>query len=101
MDDGWYRGLIQEIKPNCALVKFLDYGNVEEVTFNRMAQLKPPLRKTKVQAIVCGFSQVKLCDGQVSSVQPILFYCKKCYMELDNLENPVDQKNDCGISGLG
>ncbi|XP_043597513.1 maternal protein tudor-like isoform X1 [Bombus pyrosoma] len=55
----WYRAVIKFIKENSATVQFIDYGNMETVTFDKMKPIKKEFLKLPIQAIHCKLFGVK------------------------------------------
>ncbi|XP_078602850.1 uncharacterized protein LOC144876772 isoform X4 [Branchiostoma floridae x Branchiostoma japonicum] len=51
----WYRGLVEELKKDKALVRLLDYGTVETVPLADLAELPPTLPQLPFQAVACTF----------------------------------------------
>ncbi|XP_074105192.1 uncharacterized protein LOC141531270 isoform X2 [Cotesia typhae] len=49
----WYRAVIQSVEPFGVTVRFVDYGNVESVTFDKIKELDVELAKLPIQAINC------------------------------------------------
>lgn len=52
-DFTWYRAMIESIQPTGAEIRFVDYGNTELVSFDKLKQLQPDLAKLPTQAIAC------------------------------------------------
>ena len=48
-DDGWYRAVITEVSGNTVQVKYLDYGNIEELPVSRIKRLSPCYAEVSVQ----------------------------------------------------
>lgn len=49
----WYRATIETVESNGATVRFVDYGNVETVPFEKIKELEADCAKLPAQAIAC------------------------------------------------
>ncbi|XP_008556334.1 maternal protein tudor isoform X2 [Microplitis demolitor] len=49
----WYRAVIQSVESTGVTVRFVDYGNIEIVSFDKIKELEADLAKLPVQAINC------------------------------------------------
>ncbi|XP_056659734.1 tudor domain-containing protein 1 isoform X5 [Monodelphis domestica] len=60
-DDGnWYRALVKEILPNETVkVHFVDYGNIEEVTADKLRRMSSKFLKLPFQGIRCWLVDIK------------------------------------------
>nr|XP_032631056.1 tudor domain-containing protein 1 [Chelonoidis abingdonii] len=59
-DGNWYRALVIEVSSDGAIkVQFVDYGNVETVTPDKLRQISSTLLKLPFQGIKCWLSGVK------------------------------------------
>ncbi|XP_068114108.1 tudor domain-containing protein 1 isoform X2 [Hyperolius riggenbachi] len=60
-DDGnWYRGQVKDVTPGGAfVVQFLDYGNTEEVTADKLCKVPSEFLKLPFQALSCSLHGVK------------------------------------------
>ena len=60
-DDGWYRAVIVGL-PNKGryLVRFIDYGNFEEVGSSQVLELPAELMQLPMQAIPCSLTELKV-----------------------------------------
>ncbi|XP_042711218.1 tudor domain-containing protein 1 isoform X4 [Chrysemys picta bellii] len=59
-DGNWYRALVKEVSSDGAIkVQFVDYGNVETVTPDKLRQITSTLLKLPFQGIKCWLSGVK------------------------------------------
>ncbi|KAM7170336.1 tudor domain-containing protein 1 [Macrochelys suwanniensis] len=59
-DGNWYRALVTEVSSDGAIkVQFVDYGNVEKVTPDKLRQISSTLLKLPFQGIKCWLSGVK------------------------------------------
>ncbi|XP_057327962.1 maternal protein tudor-like isoform X2 [Microplitis mediator] len=52
-DFKWYRAVIQSVESTGVTVRFVDYGNIEIVSFDKIKELEADLAKLPVQAINC------------------------------------------------
>lgn len=51
-DDGWYRASVEAISEEGIAVKYIDYGNSETVTQDRVCEIQPQFQELAAQAIV-------------------------------------------------
>ncbi|XP_072479246.1 tudor domain-containing protein 1 isoform X3 [Notamacropus eugenii] len=59
-DGNWYRAIVKEILPNAAVkVHFVDYGNVEEVTTEKLRKMSSKFLKLPFQGIRCWLVDIK------------------------------------------
>ncbi|XP_067393272.1 tudor domain-containing protein 1 isoform X2 [Emydura macquarii macquarii] len=59
-DGNWYRALVKEVSSDGTIkVQFVDYGNVEEVTPEKLKQISSMFLKLPFQGIKCWLSGVK------------------------------------------
>ena len=65
-DDGWYRAVITKVSGNTVEVRYLDYGNSEELSVSRVKQLPACFVETNVQ----GF-QASLVGGASHGAEKI------------------------------
>ncbi|XP_075791548.1 tudor domain-containing protein 1 isoform X4 [Pelodiscus sinensis] len=64
-DNNWYRALVKEISSDGAIqVQFVDYGNVEEVTPDKLRHISSAFLKLPFQGIKCWLSGVKPLNKQ-------------------------------------
>ncbi|XP_014381318.1 tudor domain-containing protein 1 isoform X1 [Alligator sinensis] len=64
-DGKWYRALVKDISSDGAVkVQFVDYGNVEEVTPDKLRQISFEFLKLPFQGIKCWLSGVKPVNKQ-------------------------------------
>ena len=92
-DDGWYRAVITKVSGNTVEVKYLDYGNTEELPVSRVKRLLPCFAETNVQgfqaSLVGGVSDgaekvreaidgkelmVRVCDRKSNGVYDVEAY---------------------------
>jgi hypothetical protein len=92
-DDGWYRAVITKVSGNTVEVKYLDYGNTEELAVSRVKRLLPCFAETNVQgfqaSLVGGVSDgaekvreaidgkelmVRVCDRKSNGVYDVEAY---------------------------
>uniref|UniRef100_H3AU05 Tudor domain containing 1 n=1 Tax=Latimeria chalumnae TaxID=7897 RepID=H3AU05_LATCH len=58
-DGNWYRAMVKESFHGTVMVYFVDYGNVEEITVEKLRPIHPQFLKLPVQAIKCSLAGVK------------------------------------------
>ncbi|XP_040598275.1 tudor domain-containing protein 1 isoform X3 [Mesocricetus auratus] len=59
-DGNWYRALVKEILPSGNVkVRFVDYGNVEEVTTDQLQAISPQLLRLPFQGIQCWLVDIQ------------------------------------------
>ncbi|XP_074089737.1 tudor domain-containing protein 1 isoform X6 [Macrotis lagotis] len=59
-DGNWYRALVKEILPNATVkVHFVDYGNIEEVTTDKLRKMSFKFLKLPFQGIRCWLVDIK------------------------------------------
>ncbi|XP_074855208.1 tudor domain-containing protein 1 isoform X2 [Carettochelys insculpta] len=59
-DGNWYRAMVKEVSSDGAIqVQFVDYGNTEEVTPDKLRQISSTFLKLPFQGIKCWLSGVK------------------------------------------
>ncbi|XP_031811741.1 tudor domain-containing protein 1 isoform X3 [Sarcophilus harrisii] len=59
-DGNWYRALVKEILPNATVkVHFVDYGNIEEVTVDKLRKMSSKFLKLPFQGIRCWLVDIK------------------------------------------
>uniref|UniRef100_A0A4X2M4V8 Tudor domain-containing protein 1 n=1 Tax=Vombatus ursinus TaxID=29139 RepID=A0A4X2M4V8_VOMUR len=59
-DGNWYRALVKEILPNATVkVHFVDYGNIEEVTTDKLRKMSSRFLKLPFQGIRCWLVDIK------------------------------------------
>ncbi|XP_012147140.2 protein tudor isoform X1 [Megachile rotundata] len=59
VDLKWYRALIKSVEGKTATVQFVDYGNTENVEFDKIKAIKEEFVKLPVQAVHCKLFGVK------------------------------------------
>ncbi|KAL7301892.1 hypothetical protein TKK_0005492 [Trichogramma kaykai] len=52
-DKNWYRAVIKSVSSNTATVHFVDYGNFEAVSFDKLQEIDPEIVKLPAQAVHC------------------------------------------------
>ena len=63
VDNSYYRGAVKELKKDSTVIHFVDYGNVDEISYTNLAPLKPDLLVYQQQAVSCCLEAV-LAEGQ-------------------------------------
>ncbi|XP_052617362.1 tudor domain-containing protein 1 isoform X4 [Peromyscus californicus insignis] len=59
-DGNWYRALVKEILPNGNVkVRFVDYGNIEEVTADQLQAISPPFLLLPFQGMQCWLVDIQ------------------------------------------
>ena len=99
VEDQWYRVVVEEIKPNSALVQLIDYGNRAEVKFTDITALpnEPPVLKVASKAYKVTLDDL-CCFGQEWSEEAINFIkgqteLQKLVVEIVNdKEQPISVK---------
>ena len=65
-DDGWYRAVITKVSGNTVQVKYLDYGNIEELPVSRIKRLSPCFAEMNVQGFQASLvGAVSVSDDEV------------------------------------
>ena len=64
-DDGWYRAVITKVSGKTVEVRYLDYGNSEELPLSRVKRLLPCFAETNIQ----GFSASLVGSGSMEKVR--------------------------------
>ncbi|XP_011501668.1 PREDICTED: maternal protein tudor [Ceratosolen solmsi marchali] len=52
-DEQWYRAIVGNVKAHEATVQFIDYGNMEDVSFTKIKEIEPEFLKLPAQAVHC------------------------------------------------
>ena len=52
-DDQWYRAVVQTAQASTATVHFVDYGNVETVSYGKIKEIQPEFVKLPAQGVHC------------------------------------------------
>ncbi|XP_078047780.1 protein tudor isoform X2 [Augochlora pura] len=71
-DSRWYRAIVKSIEGTVATVQFLDYGNTETVSFDKIKVIQKEFLKLPVQAIHCklfGINIVTFSDTQIKTFE--------------------------------
>ena len=55
-DEGWYRAVIEEVKGNKVKVRYIDYGNGEELPVSSVKHLDNQFKKYPAYAVQCSLS---------------------------------------------
>lgn len=58
-DDGWYRAMVSTVHGNSVEVFYVDYGNSEVLSLERVKKLKPEFVELPAQAIQCSLPNAK------------------------------------------
>ncbi|XP_075454630.1 tudor domain-containing protein 6 isoform X4 [Ascaphus truei] len=74
-DDNWYRAIVTKVEADIT-VRFVDYGNEETVTKERVQQLPNQLAMIPVQAFPCCLSGFNFSEGCWTSEGNTFFYQK-------------------------
>ncbi|KAM4636974.1 tudor domain-containing protein 1 [Discoglossus pictus] len=76
-DGNWYRAMVADINQNGTVtVHFLDYGNIEEVTVDKLRSIPPKFLELPFQTIQCCLAGVKPVGGKWDKESTQLF--RKC-----------------------
>ncbi|KAK0158458.1 hypothetical protein PV328_009458 [Microctonus aethiopoides] len=67
-DSTWYRAVIQSVESTGAIVRFIDYGNTELVTFDKIKILQEEFTKLPTQAIGCKLLAVPNTEWNTSQM---------------------------------
>ncbi|KAK0163339.1 hypothetical protein PV327_007031 [Microctonus hyperodae] len=67
-DSTWYRAVIQSVESTGAIVRFIDYGNTELVTFDKIKVLQEEFTKLPTQAIGCKLLAVPNTEWDASQL---------------------------------
>ncbi|XP_073484963.1 tudor domain-containing protein 6 [Aquarana catesbeiana] len=66
-DQNWYRALVSKMEADVATVRFVDYGNVENVVKEEIRQLPNTLVSLPTQAFPCCLAKFNIAAGKWSS----------------------------------
>ncbi|XP_064626678.1 uncharacterized protein LOC135487163 isoform X2 [Lineus longissimus] len=83
-DDVWYRAEITDILGNIITVQFVDYGNGETLSVERVKELKPEFLQLGAQAIKCCMKEIRPKGGEWSDAA------------IDRFTDLTDEKNLVG-----
>nr|XP_002737010.2 PREDICTED: uncharacterized protein LOC100376221 [Saccoglossus kowalevskii] len=84
VDNGWYRAVIVARQPGKMKAFFIDYGNTELITANKVKEIQPAFTELPAQAFQCclsGFSEVEdktEFDALVGNGDPLNCKVTKC-----------------------
>ncbi|XP_040204385.1 tudor domain-containing protein 6 isoform X3 [Rana temporaria] len=66
-DQNWYRALVSKMEADVATVRFVDYGNVENVVKEEIRQLPTILARLPTQAFPCCLAEFNVAAGTWTS----------------------------------
>ncbi|XP_073484964.1 uncharacterized protein [Aquarana catesbeiana] len=66
-DQNWYRALVSKMEADVATVRFVDYGNVENVVKDEIRQLPTTLASVPTQAFPCCLAGFNVAAGKWTS----------------------------------
>ena len=73
-DENWYRVRVLDVFDDCKLlVQYVDYGNTETVSVDKLNYLRPELAEVPILAVKCSLSHIKPID-KVWTVEHNFFF---------------------------
>ena len=97
-DDAWYRGIVQDISNDAALVYFVDYGNTESVSLGLICKLNPSMRNMPAVAAKCCLAGTGPKSG--SWDQAAIDHFEELVVDKEFEMKVVDRKGDTYIVNL-
>ena len=67
-DEGWYRALVNRVDGNKVSVKYIDFGNEEDIEMKYIMELSEELQVSTIKplAIKCRVESTKLTDQELN-----------------------------------